>query len=210
MSLQGIRLLLAIGLLAFSTTGCGKGVSTDIPSPEDNATVAAQWIADHEVQPKDPEIQTLAEQITQGQTSEGDKMILIHNWVAMNIRYDHELADQMKAHPTATLSLRDYEDSIAINVLHNGKGVCLGYAALTSSLLIAAGIPAKMVNGTVTNSNDPCDHVWNKAFVEGQWRVLDTTWDAGATAGSCSSDYIMPDPSFFAQSHEECAESSGN
>jgi transglutaminase/protease-like cytokinesis protein 3 len=210
MSLLEIRLFLTVALLAFSGTGCGKAITTDIPSPEDNATVSAQWVADHEVQPKDPEIQALADQITQGQTAENFKMVLIHNWVAMHIRYDDELWGQIKAHPTATLGLKDYDDSVATNVLHTRKAVCLGYAALTSSLLIAAGIPAKMVSGTVTNALHPCDHIWNKAFVDGKWIILDTTWDAGNTGSSCINDYLNPEPSFFAQSHEECGESSGN
>lgn len=46
-------------------------------------------------------------------------------------------------------------------------------------------------------------HAWNAVKVDGQWQLVDTTWDDGdsADAASYSVEYLMPPPSVMIVSH---------
>jgi transglutaminase/protease-like cytokinesis protein 3 len=192
-------------LLVSALSGCGKGVSTDVPESRSDASYS-QWLADHQIQSKDTEIVQLAEQITRGEVSEIGKASAIHDWVVANIQYDQALFNQVETDSTATEIDSSYDQCIATRVLHTRRGICDGYSSLTASLLIAAGIPSKMVTGTLTDQSTPCDHEWNKALVDGNWIILDTTFDAGGWGRQ----FFNPAPAFFAETHQECNESSGN
>jgi transglutaminase/protease-like cytokinesis protein 3 len=192
-------------ILALSLSGCGKGVSTDVPESRSDSSYS-QWLADHQIQSKDSGIVQLARQITRGESSAMGKASAIHDWVSTNIQYDQGLFTQVENDSTATQIDSTYDACVATRVLQSHKGICDGYASLTASLLIAAGIPAKMVTGTLTDQSTPCDHEWNKALVDGNWIVLDTTFDAGGWGRQ----FFNPAPAFFAQTHQECNESSGN
>lgn len=209
MNPRGINLQegLCYGLLVLLLSGCGKGVSSDVPTT--NGVASVQWLTDYEVRSSDPEIKSLAVKITQGENDDQVKAMSIYNWVAANIQYDQDQWEQLNRDPSATQILGTYDESIATNVLHSKTALCQGFASLTSSLLAAVGIPSKIVSGSVTDSPHGCDHVWNKALIDGSWIVLDATWDAASTNKNkvWSDNYFDPNPSFFALSHTECAES---
>ena len=192
-------------ILALFLSGCGKGVSTDVPESRSDSSYS-QWLADHQIQSKDAGIVQLAKQITRGEVSAMGKASAIHDWVSANIQYDQVLLTQVQNDSTATQIDSTYDACVATRVLQSRKAICDGYSALTASLLIAVGIPAKMVTGTLTDQSTPCDHEWNKALVDGNWIILDTTFDAGGWGRQ----FFNPAPAFFAETHQECNESSGN
>ena len=125
-------------------------------------------------------INDLALQITSGCASDYEKIQDIHNWIAENIYYDQDYADG-KTKSTNIPSMAVLEDRYA---------VCSGYANLTKDLISACGIPCKQVFGfslgiskadgwdEVDFSKISPNHVWNEAYIDGRWIVIDTTWDS--------------------------------
>ena len=54
-------------------------------------------------------------------------------------------------------------------LLEYGIAVCGGYTHLVSYLCLFCGIPNVELTGT--------DHAWNLVYVDGEWKMLDVTWD---------------------------------
>jgi transglutaminase-like putative cysteine protease len=69
------------------------------------------------------------------------------------------------------------EDFGALYALRQRRGDCSEYACLVVALCRASGIPARMVEGYVTDRSfapRPMDfHDWAEVQVDGQWRVID-------------------------------------
>lgn len=89
--------------------------------------------------------------------SDFQKEKLLHDYIATYVSYDD--------------SLRKYT---AYEALKTGEAVCQGYALLTYRLMDEAGIPVRIVSGSVSTGL----HAWNKVKLGGQWYNVDTTWDS--------------------------------
>jgi transglutaminase-like putative cysteine protease len=122
---------------------------------------------------------SLAAEITRGIDSDYMKLLAIHDWVAQNIYYDFD-----------GMATTSYQANTPYPVFLSRRAVCQGYAELTSALLRASGIPARVVVGHALGATssaktwDEADHsksnhAWNEAYVSGRWVILDVTWDSG-------------------------------
>jgi hypothetical protein len=74
----------------------------------------------------------------------------------------------------------------AEEVLQRRRSICDGYAALFERLAREAGLEAVSISGYakaygyVPGSHfDRPNHTWNAIKIDGQWRLIDTTWGAG-------------------------------
>ena len=96
----------------------------------------------------------------------------IHDWIVLRLAYD--------------VGLNRYT---AYEALRTGKAVCQGYALLAYRMLSAAGIPTRIVEGTVSEG----DHAWNLVRVGGRWYHLDVTWDDPVPdrSGAVSYNYYL-------------------
>jgi transglutaminase-like putative cysteine protease len=101
----------------------------------------------------------------------------------------------------ATNMKKDYGSSAdrASDVLHQMKGDCTEHSLLAESLLRAAGIPAKRVDGLVYMVGDDRVpalywHEWVEAYI-GEWTQLDPTFNQ-----------IVADAGHFALGEESNAE----
>lgn len=66
-----------------------------------------------------------------------------------------------------------------IGALIDGKGVCNGYADAFYLCCSLAGIEVKYITGNVRTSNGSYGgHMWNLVHLDGQWLVVDATWDS--------------------------------
>lgn len=126
-------------------------------------------------------ISELSAEITKDCTSDYEKILAIHDWVADYVYYDQDYLTGKK--DTTNLS--------SISVLDNRFAVCSGYSALTKDLIAAAGIPCKLIVGYALGIDSEEDdwgdidlrrlepnHAWNEAYADGRWIILDTTWDS--------------------------------
>jgi len=157
-------------------------------------------------------ISDLAEEITGSISDDYEKVQAIHDWVAENIYYDKDFLNGK----TKRTNIK------SISVLNNKYAVCSGYSNLTNDLLAAAGIPSRQVLGYALGvteeggwddvelqSVEP-NHVWNEVYVDGQWIIIDATWDSsnsyesekftvGEGVSQLYFDVSMP---FFSNSHK--------
>lgn len=166
-------------------------------------------IAEHVRQvghPKGLSLPALSARLTQGLTSEQDKLYAIYLWVSSNIDYD-----------AASYFKGDFRDvSGAQRAYERGLGVCDGYADLMYQLGRAAGLNIEIVEGygkgfeySTGKTPGSANHAWNAVLLDGQWHLMDATWDAGAVdkrthqfvRNTRGLHYFLADPAFFATSH---------
>jgi hypothetical protein len=133
-----------------------------------------------------------------------ERVKLIHDWIADNIRYDVE----------NFLSGKRGDNSWA-GVLRNKKSVCEGYARLFSQMCQYAGITEKKISSVAKGYGyDPMkeleaksNHAWNAVQILGVWYLVDATWDSGylnyfgQSVKDYSSCYLFLDPDKFIYSH---------
>ncbi len=155
----------------------------------------------------------LSAEITKDCGSDYEKILAIHDWVAGYVYYDQDFLD----------GKTKFSNSTSVSVLENRYAVCSGYSNLTKDLISAAGIPCKLVVGYVLgigdDENDWGDvnmrklepnHVWNEAFADGRWIILDTTWDSSNSyqdgdftkGGPVSRHYFDSTVKYFSNTHK--------
>lgn len=151
------------------------------------------------IQSDAPPIIKLAREITKNETTTAGKVRAVYRWVTGNISYDYK-----------TFFSGQLSHTTALDVLDNKKDICEGYAKLTTALLRAVGIPARIVTGRAFSrslGNRWMPHAWNQALLGNRWVQLDPTWDAGflRQGGKLvprSWKYFMPDDAFMQQTHK--------
>jgi hypothetical protein len=124
---------------------------------------------------KDPKnnIGKLAEYLGKGHTDPFLKVKAIHDWVAMNIAYDHE-GYRTGKHP----------EQIPENVLRSRIAVCDGYTNLIRTLCELNGIPSQRITGyarginynSASKENIESIHAWNAVKIGEFWYLVDATW----------------------------------
>lgn len=108
---------------------------------------------------------SLTDQVVDGATEEMEIVARITRFVIEEFEYDAQKAAKLTT---------DYIPNID-SVLNDKSGICYDFAAVTASMLREAGIPAKLVMGYRSDSD--LYHAWNEVLVNGEWMVVDTTWD---------------------------------
>ncbi|HEY5922258.1 MAG TPA: transglutaminase domain-containing protein [Kofleriaceae bacterium] len=145
-----------------------------------------------------------------------DKKLLvkaIHDYVVNRLHYDYDALKLIEA--------GDYENTPAQTaeaVFAARTGVCEGYARLMVALGKAAGVEIAYVTGyirdsrrRITISDDPWDtssrealegvgHAWNAVKLDGQWHLIDATWD-DPTKGTNKTTYLFVPPKLMALNH---------
>jgi len=203
-----IRLSCEAGELSFVQSPVYEGNRAAVMSnsqlrPEEHLDVA---LADEAAR---QEIEELAGVIVAGASTDYERLLRIHDWVAENIYYDKD--SYRAGRPRA----KD-----AYGTLSNRKSTCTGYANLTAALLRSIGIPSRVIRGHALGTSaageywDEVDHSetthsWNEAFVDGRWVILDTTRDSGNKyedgqfrQGRVKHVYFDPSLQAFSHSHK--------
>ena len=145
-------------------------------TPRDLAALSTLSLTD---QAQETALRALAADITRGAADNYTKTLAIHDWVAQNVYYDFD-----------GMHKASYQANTAYAVYISRRAVCQGYAELTTALLRASGIPARVVIGHALGATSTArtwdeanhtssNHAWNEAYVNGRWVILDVTWDSG-------------------------------
>ena len=93
----------------------------------------------------------------------------LYTYICQNITYDND-----KVYNLEYDYIPDIEQTYA-----DGKGICYDYSSLLASMLRSVGIPTKLVKG-YASYNPTVYHAWNEVYLNGEWFVIDTTFDASA------------------------------
>lgn len=89
-----------------------------------------------------------------------DRAVALHDYIALNTRYESRLGIAAQADATTRLLLE-------------GVAVCDGYAHAYGLLLSMAGIENRYVVGV----GDGVEHIWNLVYLDGRWTHVDVTYD---------------------------------
>ncbi|MNO19911.1 Transglutaminase-like superfamily protein [compost metagenome] len=123
------------------------------------------------------QVKTILQQIITPGMNNHQKVKVIHDWVVLHLKYD-----------------TTYRKYTAYEGLQTGSAVCQGYSLLTYKLLLGAGIPNRIVEGTAKPEGGVAQsHAWNLVQLDGRWYHLDTTWDdpTPSPEGGVSTVYYM-------------------
>ncbi len=120
----------------------------------------------------------LAMTLTRNVKSDTEKVRIIHDWIANNIKYD---VKKWLSYSYAHVSTK--------KILWKRKAICEGYSELFAEMCKAAGVNCVIVPGydkdISVNVGDNFyfdEHAWNAVEVENGWKLVDVCWDAGSIA----------------------------
>lgn len=134
-----------------------------------------------------------------GASSAGDHataVTAIHRYLAVTAEYDWEAYDAIDEAEFGWDKLSVHELAIvarsqeAYGVLVEGYGVCTSYAEAFHLLASELGIPTVIITGDALIENQTERHAWNRVYVDGQWLVVDVTWD-DVDWGAPLQDYLL-------------------
>jgi len=115
---------------------------------------------------EDMEAIKLANSISQDKKDSEEVVQALYEFIVKNIEYDYSKMDKLSS---------DYTPDID-TILQDGKGICYDYSVLLSAMLRSQGIPTKLVKGYREGIN--AYHAWNEVYLNGSWKIIDTTYDA--------------------------------
>lgn len=126
------------------------------------------------------EYEKILDEILSGRENLDDyeKAFLISQYISDKIYYDYD-----------ALRAGNYKEGSAYEAYLSEKAVCQGYAALTEVLLRLANIPVRQTIGyglggsgieaeSWDSVGDTSNHVWNEAFINDRWIIIDSTWNS--------------------------------
>ena len=119
------------------------------------------------------------------------KVRAIHDYVASVATYDSDAADAIAAGATDGELVQQSQE--AYGILVAGTAVCNGYAQAFQAMAQAADVPTVIVTGEASSGVTTGAHAWNKVLVNGEWRVVDVTWD-DADAWATQEIYLLVKP----------------
>lgn len=154
----------------------------------------------------------IAVQLCTDLETETDKARAIFSWLAHHITYDLEAAQNSRPERILYRSKEELQQILARrkqermrNALRERKGICEHYAQLFVAMCEAVGLQAGTVDGYVVHHPDKMgrqplssNHVWNWVRLNGQKKLVDVTYAAGATDWSGSAFRQNYDPVWFA------------
>ena len=137
----------------------------------------------------------LVERLTSAAKNDRERAWLIYRWITGNFIHDAQAA--VKIGNPARHSIDD--------LIRHRRGSCEVFAHVTNTLLTLAGLKSKVVVGHANtgqqsaSAKGSANHVWNMVWIEGQWRLMDTTWgsgfvdESGFTRQQSDLFFLMPD-----------------
>lgn len=107
--------------------------------------------------------------------SEYERAYAIYDFICDTVVYDYA-----RKHDTRLYyGEREIEGILIANTAYaalvEGTAVCEGYASLFYRLALEAGLDARIIYGFAYEA-----HTWNMVRIDGQYYLLDATWDAGS------------------------------
>ncbi len=127
---------------------------------------------------RDIGLDKLAAALSEGCTSDAQKVRAFYVWISDQIKYDIKGLEKMDEMEPAKWA----QKQSAEQVMKRKKGVCEGYANLFLALCQAEKIQCIKVVGIVRRPNGRVPsggHAWNIVRADGNWRLVDPCWGAG-------------------------------
>ena len=167
-------------------------------------------------------VSKLSFQLTQGLSTDVEKLRSIFIWITQNISNDNTIYERnkrkRKKYLKDSLQLIEWNHHIwrktIARLLKKKKTVCTGYAYLLKEMCRYAGIEARIVNGYSRtaetehkNMKEP-NHSWNAVRLLGKWYLCDPTWATGIFDPNTfkfdfeyQEGFFLSDPKLFIKNH---------
>jgi transglutaminase/protease-like cytokinesis protein 3 len=129
--------------------------------------------------------------VTEGCTTELEKVQNIYNYVVDNFTYDYSKAKTVQS---------GYVPNVDV-ILSSKKGICLDYASVMAAMLRSQDIPAKLMVGYAGNTY----HAWITVYIKdvgwvdniiyfdgSDWKLMDPTFASTASGGVSSQVTFKP------------------
>ncbi len=110
----------------------------------------------------DDSIATQASLLSQGASSDFEKLVRFTEWVYNSMAYDDSFWLRQPSSP---------------EIFVERKGVCNQYSHLDMALLRAQGIPSRFVAGWVYSGKAWGPHAWTEVLIGGKWVPADATYN---------------------------------
>lgn len=136
----------------------------------------------------------------------------IHDFVALRLVYDEKALEGILKRDFANVPPQTAEAVFAAKT-----GVCEGYARLMTAIGAAANVEIKYVTGYIRDASrrvalgsdasvkaalEGYGHAWNAVLLDGEWFLIDTTWDDPTGSDKpVRSTYLFTPPKLFAYDH---------
>ena len=146
---------------------------------------------------------SLSRMLTNGYTTDRDKVASIFRWITENITYNVRpfynaglYSDRHKYDDGDTGALKPLSERVAIEVLKKRIALCDGYARLFKTLCDYAGIKSEVILGYADGGMShrrlkfTSNHRWNAVYLDSSWYLLDVTWASGFVAYG-TNDFIQ-------------------
>lgn len=124
-----------------------------------------------------------------------DQVSAIHAYVAAAATYDLAASEAIDAGGATAADRAIAQSQEAYGILVAGTAVCNGYAQAFKAIADAAGLSAVTVTGEVVDESGRGLHAWNRVLVDGEWLVVDVTWDDTDDPKPVTIDYLLLDQS---------------
>lgn len=150
-------------------------------------------------------VDTLVKVLTSGFDNDHDKFRSIFTWTINHLQFDEAAYKNNNRRLNKNIG----------DILRRRKAVCFGYAQLIQHLSQKAGIECHVVSGYASTNPlkrrrlSNINHAWNVVLLEGQWHVLDATWQKTKSikltqnqqAERNLKDYFLMPPELFIRDH---------
>ncbi len=124
-------------------------------------------------------ITKLSKYLTSTSKNDLEKTRAIYRWITDRIAYD-----------TKSFFEDSSGDVTPEKVLSSKVAVCEGYSNLFNEIAREAGLETVKINGFSKGFSyypgkklNKEDHAWNAVKIDGEWRLLDSTWGSGVVVG---------------------------
>ena len=108
--------------------------------------------------------------------------LAIHDWMIDFMEYDTATLENYGGTPNP-------DNDNPYGALIGGKGICEGYTRSFQLLMDLAGIECISVFGNSDNGVEYGEHAWNQVCLDGEWYIVDVTWDDPLSRGALPAKY---------------------
>lgn len=113
--------------------------------------------------------------------SDCEKALAVHDWMVYNAEYDTNLLKQLPDFE------EDPDNDNPYGFLVHRKGICKGYTSSFQLLMDVLGVECISVQGEADGAGEGWEeHAWNMIRLDGEWYVVDCTWDDPLSYGTVS------------------------
>ncbi len=164
----------------------------DLPSEEwtyDETRILRAWRSGSAdgLQEKDAAIfdavQTVLALCVSPDMTDCEKALAVHDWMVYNAEYDTNLLTQLPNFE------EDPDNDNPYGFLVHRKGICKGYTSSFQLFMDILGVECISVQGEADGASEGWEeHAWNMIRLDGDWYVVDCTWDDPLSYGRVSNE----------------------